>query len=220
MTRKDGKKTFLEFEKKGKDFYPVGRKMSSVVASAAAKKIATRIFKATGKTSGITLFMRKAGVYDRVRKYTAEISNFVLVEPNSDLNRGAHGRKPNTEEFAGTEPDFVMRNEYFAKHPLNPKTKEAWTEAEAAERNAELTKDGILKLLPGKHIVYRSKVAKVKYIEVVKLPEGTVLHPDEEEKEEEEKVPAKPEKKAKGKKAKKETTPVKPEAEAPAVATE
>lgn len=204
MTRKDGKKSFYPFEKKGKEFVPVDSKMSSAVASAAAKKIAIRIHKKSGKTSDITVFMRKAGVRDRVRKYTAEIKDFILVEPNSDLNRGAHGRKPNTEEFKGDEPAFIQRNEYFAKHPNNPKTKAPWTEAEAAERNAELV-DGILKLLPGKHIVYRSKVAHVKYIEVVKLPEGTVLHPDSEP--ESEKEPEKPAKKGKGKKK---------EAEAPA----
>lgn len=197
MTRKDGKRSFYQFEKKGKNFIPVESRMSSMVGSAAAKKMAIHISKATGKTSGIEIYLRKAGIRDRIRRYNAEIKDFVLVEPNSDLNRGVHGRKPNTEEFTGTEPAFVQRNEYFGKHPLNPKTKLAWTEAEASERNAELS-EGILKLLPGKHIVYRSKVASVKYIEVIKLPEGTALHSDSES--ESEKKPEKPEKKSKGRK--------------------
>lgn len=171
------KRTFTVYEKKGKGFVPDGQVMHSKSPNSAAKKVGNAILKAK-KIDSTHIFIREAGIHDRVREYEVTLKEHLIIEPTG-FSRLPEKGFAKDKVFKGDEAAFIKRNEHFAKDPNEPATGKLWSEDAVKERNAEwLIVDDVkvgIKLLPGKHVVIEGKSGNAKYIAVHKIPEGTAM---------------------------------------------
>ncbi len=168
------KRTFTVYEKKGKAFVPTTTILHSTGPTSAAKKAGNYLLKATGaKTAKV--YLREAGIHDRVREYDVTLAPHYVLEPTGFSRDPAKGFAK-VREFKGDEPEFVKRNIHFATSPIEPSTGKPWSDEAIAARNAEWLPGKVgIKLLPGKHIEISGVSGSAKYIQVHKLPEGTVM---------------------------------------------
>jgi len=159
MERKDGKRSFYVFEcakctdKKGVcgcgadniKLKPTGSRMSSAGPLSAARKAGGEVCRRIKKNE-CTIFLREAGIHDRVRRYKVEMVPFLAFEITQPTMRVKRGHD---EEFPADSPELIKWNERYHRVGLkpnkNPKTgtveyKEPWSEDELKMRNQAYVK--------------------------------------------------------------------------------
>jgi len=169
------KRSFTVYEKKGNKFTPTTTVLHSRVPTSAAKKAGNYKLKANPELKTTKVYLREAGVHDRVREYDVTLAPHYVLEPTG-FSRLPEKGFATEKVFVGDEPEFIKRNIHFATHPIETATGELWTDEAVAERNAEWLPEKVgIKLLPGKHIEIRGVSGFAKFIRVHQLPEGTVM---------------------------------------------
>jgi hypothetical protein len=156
VERADGKRSFYVFRCKkhagvctcGRDdvkLVPTGSRMSSAGPLSAARKAGGDICREI-KQKECSVFLREAGIHDRVRRYQVEMMPFLAFEITQPTMREKRGHD---EEFAADSPELIAWNERYRRVGLKPnknvktgKTeyKEPWSEEELKMRNQAYVK--------------------------------------------------------------------------------